>query len=206
MACSVTATAPIVVCSNTVFWCAISLASSMNFSFFSSLANRAQSCLLYSINSPKSFLYRLSSEPSYTVFFSPSSCSPIASSLKLCLSSYVYFLYSSSKSKCTRPTRSKLNCSLPYFSNTLLFGFSPQKHNLLVSSPLKTFCILPTVYGISYPSEFQPESMSASSTSCRNASNMFFSFSNSIVFSNLFVSSSASFMLIVFGGTARVTS
>src|SRR6056300_718723 len=56
MSCSVTATAPIVVCRSTVFWCAISLASSMNFNFFSSLANSAVSCLLYSMNKPKSFL------------------------------------------------------------------------------------------------------------------------------------------------------
>ena len=57
MACSVTATAPIVVCSNTVHSCASVLAISRNFNFLSSLSSSAQSCLLYSMNVLKSLLY-----------------------------------------------------------------------------------------------------------------------------------------------------
>ena len=65
----------IVVCSKTVFWCAISLASSINFNFFLVLlTSRVLSVIFY--KSPKSFLYKLSNDPSYIVFFSPSSCSP----------------------------------------------------------------------------------------------------------------------------------
>ena len=55
--CSVTATAPIVVCISTVFWCASSFDKSINLSFASSLPNSAVSCLLYSINFSKSSLY-----------------------------------------------------------------------------------------------------------------------------------------------------
>ena len=64
IACSVTATAPIVVCSKTVFACASSLLRSINLSFLSSLSSSAVSCMLYSMNFLKSLLYNWSKVPS----------------------------------------------------------------------------------------------------------------------------------------------
>ena len=58
---------------------------------------------------------------------------------------------------------------------------------------------------MSYPSEFQPDKISASSINVRNASNMSFSFSNSITLSKRSVAILADAMFIVFGGTANVT-
>ena len=67
IACSVTATAPIVVCSSTVHSCASVLARSKNFNFLSKSSNSLQSLRLYSMNVLKSLLYNWSSVPSYCV-------------------------------------------------------------------------------------------------------------------------------------------
>ena len=87
--------------------------------------------------------------PSYGTLFSPTSISPMASSLYVCLSSYVYLRYNSKLSKCTLPIRSKVTADLPYFSYSRFLGNCPHKQNLRVSSLLSTRLVLLTVYGIS---------------------------------------------------------
>ena len=159
-------------CSNTVFWCAISLASSA-FNFFSNFANKRQSCLLYSgkVQNRSCINYLMILRISFSFRLVHAHLRRLVGNcvfLRMCTSCTVPVV------KCTRPTNLRLNCSLPYFSNTLLFAFLPNETKPPRVITTQRFLYSSHSVGYIITLSSNHDSMSASSTSCKNASSMSF--------------------------------
>ena len=135
MACSVTATAPIVVCSKTVFACASSLLGSINLSFLSNLSSSGD--ILYVVlNGLSKVIIVQWVQSSFMETLFSQQISPRASSLYVCLSSYVYLdkVLNYQDVLCLLIKIA----DLPYFSYSRFLDSCPHKQKRLVSSLLNT--------------------------------------------------------------------